>query len=147
MGLWVLHLISAGSVLAMERIEWECEVCNQPIEEGDGFLWVDIDEADRVATAKEHWRREHTSGEGTLCTVDDPLDAPAEARWHQTHHACRPKDEIRGYEVDVGRIRTPWLLLTWTSHLLGKLWVYENSNWLGLVKDVAHAHGADVSTS
>lgn len=124
-----------------DRIEWQCEVCKELIEDGTGYVWMRYSEACEVAALRKDWEGDHPNE----LTFDELLDAPGAAQCHQLHYKCRPNEDDEPYGVEVHRLRTPWSLLSWSSHLLSKIWVYESTDWLQVMARVAREHGGEVT--
>jgi hypothetical protein len=98
-----------------------CDVCVQPIDDGEGAVWVE-------PPSPERQRDTHSPN-----TPDDLLQ-PARNRvaWRITHDECaQPR---YGYRIEVERIRTWAAYLHWTGHLMGKDWITD-TDWDALVLD------------
>jgi hypothetical protein len=98
-----------------------CDVCLQPIDDGDGSVWVDQHAAHAVARQP-------------VATVDDgPFEAldltnlPEDVIWHTSHTACGEMPSW-AYAIPVERIRTWQAFLHWTVHLMDKKWL-ETTDW------------------
>lgn len=89
-----------------------CDVCLQQIDDGDGHVWADQDDANSA----------FYSTDGS----DDPLDflglttRPDVVAWRTTHTSCGMSD--CAYKIEVERIRTWQSFLYWSAHLTGKKW-------------------------
>lgn len=105
-----------------------CDVCVQPIADGEGHVWVDTDAADQAARAARQLDARGDAGE--LLSGTD-LFADTDAPWHTTHTTCL-QPLAWAYTIEVERIRTWPAYLHWTAHLMGKGWI-DGTNWQDLV--------------
>jgi hypothetical protein len=116
------------------QITWTCAECRQPIEDGTGYIHIDLAAVMAVETAAHEWTAKHETPEGAIfLTGADLFDYPTAAGW-TTHHAdCDPHPDSNDYWFDVARARTHAQLLDWTAHLMGKTWL-EHTNWANLIR-------------
>ncbi|MEU6540979.1 hypothetical protein [Streptomyces sp. NPDC047000] len=114
-----------------------CDVCLQPVEDGEGALAVDTAHADRLVRT---WRERV----GT-----DPLAVfprtPGHrcAAWTVRHHICGEPPRFC-YAIAVERIRTWTGLLHWGAHLADKHWLAA-TDWHDLVLQALEPRRAAVS--
>lgn len=98
-----------------------CDICLEPIADGDGSVWVDPDAADKAvrlsnATADSSQR------------LDEFLAANTEdVPWHTTHSTCQDIPTW-AYAIAVERIRGWPAYLHWCAHLMGKTWI-DGTDW------------------
>ncbi|MDQ3763039.1 MAG: hypothetical protein M3460_15740 [Actinomycetota bacterium] len=96
-----------------------CDVCLQPIADGEGYVWVDQGAAD-------------TAARSTLPAPDAPQSLADflesdDVTWHTTHTACHDMPSW-AYTISVERIRTWPAYLHWCAHLMGKPWL-KTTDW------------------
>lgn len=116
------------------QIVWLCNVCGDPIENGQGYLEVDLRAVFRV----EAWWREHRQNnpQGKPVDIDALLSGPEPVRWLAHHADCDSDPDYSGYWFDIHRARTHAQLLNWTAHLMEKSWL-EYTNWSDLIRRLA----------
>jgi hypothetical protein len=113
-----------------------CDVCLQPIADGEGHVWADSREADEVL-------RNTPTPEGSQDLHEFLEGSPDDAPWHTTHAACQ--DSPAGaYSIAVERIRTWPAYLHWCAHLMGKAWI-EGTDWQEFVLRSLEPHLAATS--
>ncbi len=100
-------------------LEAICDVCLQPIDDGEGHVWADSGEADEVV-------RNTPSREGVQ-DLHEFLAGPEDAPWHTTHSGCLDVP-VGAYSIAVERIRTWAAYLHWCVHLMDKAWL-EGTDW------------------
>ncbi|MET9083245.1 hypothetical protein ABZX77_15350 [Streptomyces sp. NPDC004237] len=118
-------------------LEAVCDVCLQPVRDGEGALAVDTARAERLVHA---WRKRvgadplavfpHTSGHHC-------------AAWTVRHHTCGRQPRFC-YAISVERIRTWTGLLHWSAHLADKHWLVA-TDWNALVLRALEPRRAAVS--
>ncbi|MFE1928460.1 hypothetical protein ACFW91_38665 [Streptomyces asoensis] len=107
-----------------------CDGCRKPIDDEDGYLWIDNQAVNRAQIAAQEWEASHPDG-----LISDFADYPEEVRW-QTHHAtCAPG--TGGYDIPAEKIRSWEQLLDWTAHLMEKTWL-GHSDWDDVLRGVHH---------
>ncbi|NEB37238.1 hypothetical protein [Streptomyces sp. SID14515] len=89
-----------------------CDICMQLIEDGDGHVWADQDDAN---TAFYNTDDGHNPLEFLGLTTRVDIVA-----WRTTHTACALSDYA--YKIEVERIRTWPAFLHWSAHLAAKKW-------------------------
>lgn len=120
-------------------IEWNCSVCGKAVDDGAGYLTIDIDEVNKVEDARREWDAAHPRD----FSVDELLaEYPRDAGWLVFHGDCDPEPDRQSYWFDVGRIRSPWDVVAWTAHLMEKSWLPATS-WDSLIGKLAKDHGSD----
>lgn len=121
-----------------KHLTWQCEVCDQTIACGAGYIACHTSEAlDRLSRWKEFSEdhRDRKTGWTAYCLADAPM-IPS-ARWHVLHRICDPQPESwDDYWIAVERAQTVEQLLSWTIHLAEKSW-YSHTNWDDLIRKVA----------
>ena len=85
---------------------WDCTACGFPIADGTGIVAAPYTEINDPPMFGIGWQARHVA-----CTAD--------------------LDDY--YGVPVEEIRDPAGVLTWTAHLLGKVWI-ANSNWDDVIR-------------
>lgn len=118
-------------------ITWTCSICDAAVEDGEGYVSISILEADHAFEAMSDWEAKHQRS----MTYEEIASAPPHARWLVFHSSCDPAPEEESYPIDVERVRTPWDLLAWTHHLMGKPWI-AGTDWISLIGQIARDHGA-----
>lgn len=111
-------------------LTWRCDGCSQPIDDGDGWLTVDV----RAAIARERRadRIEHHGGGlqaidiGALMRIGDAIP------WRAVHPDCDPDHGQAGYCIPVARVRDVVELLDWYGHLGVKPWA-QHTDWHSFV--------------
>lgn len=133
---------------------WRCDVCGEPIADGDGYICGDRRDAIRRGAEKRREAARRAAAEASASSAVERLEAarvdlvamiereearrlliPASAirtfglaSWCAYHDACDPAPERYGYCIEVERCRTLAALLDWNVHLSGKEWV-RHTNW------------------
>jgi hypothetical protein len=106
---------------------WDCDICQLPVQDGDGFLTVDRVAVHRIEVAR-------MDVNGPRATNHPPWDTDAdrfwmtEAPWQVFHGGCDPTVNYLSYWFDVAIIRTTAELLDWRRHLQRKRW-FDVTNW------------------
>lgn len=103
------------------ELEFRCDVCGGPIDDGDGCLEIRFGEIHAYQEAKAEWERVH--GTGTVHKIGDLLTFPEVVPWRLYHDRCNPAPDAGGYDVDVRLVRTWRALLFETSRLMAKHWL------------------------
>ncbi len=93
-----------------------CDICLQPIADGEGHVWVDQDAADTAA-------RNTLPDTDTIQSLNDLLNSGEDVSWHTTHTACHDMPSW-AYAIDVERICTWPGYLHWCAHLMDKEWLH-----------------------
>lgn len=112
------------------RIEWRCDLCGEPLNDGFGRVFINEDAVREVHRAWRDFEREHTHPEArvVISTMAERMALPEAARWEFRHHACDPAPDRHDYWFDVADVRTEAALLTKTAHLMEKDWLTA-TNW------------------
>ena len=116
------------------EITWVCDACAEEVG-SDGHLLV-------RTTDQRRWQREHQAYLGR--TTDTPAlpgsgpgAYPFPCSWQVLHPACdRDPDDVR-YSIGTGEIASLREVVRWTSHLMKKPWVGEETDWLRLLERLA----------
>jgi hypothetical protein len=96
------------------ELEFICELCGRPVDDGQGCLYVPFAEIRRHHEEQQNWWERQ--GDTWYRVV------PAYALWRVTHTACRSV-HADIFEIAVEQVRTWRDLAQWTSHLLAKEWL------------------------
>jgi hypothetical protein len=90
----------------MDNLVWYCQTCGNAVEDGTGSIRAPYSE----------------------------ITALGAVRWRITHRACADPEaeDYDGYDIAIGRLRTPADLLHWDEHLSAKRWV-PRSDWATIV--------------
>lgn len=94
---------------AQNRVQWNCQECAFPIEDGYGAV-----------TAL--YRFIHPG-------------RTQEIPWHAWHYTCQPED---GYAIDVEQLRSATDAIRWTAHLFHKPWFYQ-TDWYHILREITTA--------
>ncbi|MDJ0340444.1 hypothetical protein QMK19_00015 [Streptomyces sp. H10-C2] len=89
-----------------------CDICMQPVGDGDGHVWADQEDAN---TAFYNADDGHSPLDFLGLTTRADLVA-----WRTTHTICGLSDYA--YKIEVERIRTWSAFLHWSAHLADKKW-------------------------
>lgn len=116
-----------------KRLVWVCEVCRQPVDDGEGYIHVvyhDINTRQRAKLAYDEAQR--VKGSWAPYDLGALRDLPEEAHWAVHHIKCDPDISSGDYVINVERARSHAALLHWTAHLMGKAWI-EYTDWDDLI--------------
>jgi hypothetical protein len=107
-------------------IQWVCEVCGDPIANGEGYLSIDYADIERV----EEFERRRRPREPRVVTLGEFVEGfPGLAHWRVVHEACDARPDWNlDYCIYVERMRTQGGALSWAAHLLGKNWI-QSTDW------------------
>lgn len=120
----------------VQLLAWTCEMCGEPIADGEGYVELPSSETQRYANEKREWEERHGgSPHGRLLDMGALFDLPDEPHWWAVHRACDPEPSGGGYWFDIERIRTYADVLGWTAHLMGKCW-FADTDWDQLLRRV-----------
>lgn len=122
------------------ELDFICDVCGRPVEDGDGALYVRHVDIVRARSDRAEW--EKTRGDGPIDIVS-LLTLGAPAPWLIHHDACAPAD-ANGYDISVEQVRTWRALLRWTAHLMGKTWL-PVTNWATVIGDAAEGRSSRIA--
>lgn len=107
-----------------------CTACHKPVADGTGYIEVRLDPVHDAEVAVKEWRAAHP---GPTFTGGELLDYPASVPWLIWHAACDPDPDCLSYHIEVERIRTPRMALSWTAHLMEKSWL-SVTNWDDVIR-------------
>ena len=117
------------------ELEFICDVCGRPVEDGCGSLYVRFSDLQEKRRAKAEWQDAREPGQafdiGTL------LQMPGPAPWSIHHVSCQPADDADGYHISVETVRTWRDLVRWTAHLMEKNWL-PDTNWQSVLGNAAN---------
>ncbi|NJP24425.1 hypothetical protein FLW53_09440 [Microbispora sp. SCL1-1] len=120
-----------------EKLEVICDACRRPIEDGDGFLYVEL------AKVRDLWSAQ-PDPDAQVLSIESLMGRPVRPTWQARHTACAPDDGGASYDVPVAQVRTwPGLAAT-TARLMGKSWL-QHTDWDALLEGAASAGGSRVS--
>jgi predicted GIY-YIG superfamily endonuclease len=114
----IVHSTLVVAPQPIAALEWHCEVCDLPIADDRGHIWIDLTDIYRA----EEQDRETESRDTLRCYKISEL--PDVVHWHAHHNACDPEPNSNSYDIAIERIRTITDLLAWTAHLI------ESKRWL-----------------
>jgi hypothetical protein len=98
----------------MRRLEWPCDVCGKPIDDGSGYLCLNLDELDAARRSEM-----------------------ASATWRVMHRSCDPQPDADAYLFRIENVRTVAALLDRTAHLVEwKDWLAD-TDWSALLRRLA----------
>lgn len=125
-----------------KQIEYRCGVCREPVDDGEGSIWVSMAEVHRSKEEAEREiveRRTTPTAEYVASRLVSVADLPEDtrARWRVTHNACSEGDGTGEYWFDVGRARTWHELVDWSAHLLEKDWLV-HTRWDGFLQGLLY---------
>lgn len=106
---------------------WICEHCTQPVDDGTGYLHINLTEVHQAEVAEAKL--------GEYVDIDQLLEIRT-PRWQTHHQACDPDLDAPDYFIDVNRLRTHADLLARTAHLSGKRWI-DITDWYDLIARLA----------
>jgi hypothetical protein len=114
----------------MSAITWICDVCDDPIDDGDGYIGVDATAATCAYLAVLDLEcRQRSAGGIQFVSMSDLAALPKPERWFVVHQTCDPHPHRESdYHFDVARCRTVPELLGWNAHLSGKNW-HARTDW------------------
>lgn len=114
-------------------LTWLCEHCSEPISDGAGYIFVDMQEVAEAEASLMDWG-ERTRRREEPMPLTEFLGVPTPARWRVLHGSCNPLPDGPYYCIDIERARTPEQLLWWTSHLMSKTWIWATT-WRGVIRE------------
>lgn len=131
---------AAAPAPTLPTLVWICETCHKPVDNGTGYLHVDLKETGIRERAYAEWERRHTDEDGNTTIQGSAwtelFDLPERAPWQAHHAACDPDPEAGDYWFSIERARTHADLLRWTAHLMEKTWL-EATDWQELIDRMA----------
>jgi hypothetical protein len=111
------------------ELDFICDLCGLPVEDGAGALYVA--HAD-VAAARTSMAPSDADGRLDVIAF---LGQPVPALWHIHHDVCRAPD-ADGYDIAVELVRRWRDLAHWTAQLMEKSWL-PATNWRVVLGDAA----------
>jgi hypothetical protein len=119
---------------------WPCDVCGRPVEDGEGYLCVDLAAVREYERAAFDWeKRERAKCPGALFVY--PLEAlrdyPEPVPWQTLHRECDPAPESDDYHFDVSRFRTAEAVIRMAAHVGSKHAWITATNWNDLLGSAA----------
>lgn len=127
------------------RLDAYCAVCKQPVQDGDGYLWIDMAAVNRADQQQAAWAEKWLkpcSGNplGAILPLSAFAGQPEDVPWRMHHRGCDPDLDAMAYHIEVERIRTYPQILDWTAHLMEKEWL-RFTNWDSLIRAAAQGTG------
>lgn len=129
------------SIENTDRLVWVCDVCQRPIADGKGAVFVRTSDRLAYREGQDAISRERVAfyaanpGRVYVENMTAWMEAADPAPWRSLHHKCDRTPGDCAYWFDVSRIRTLAAVLSWTRHLMGKAWLEETA-WDDLIGDV-----------
>ena len=130
-----------ASVMGAELV-WPCSACGTPIADGEGYLTVNVTDADERGGAALALRADlgltntpDADSPPQVVTLGDLLTIPDEVPWWALHDTCGPDAEDLQYWLAIERVRTPLAMIKWTAHLYGKRW-FDDTTWMDILERV-----------
>jgi hypothetical protein len=119
-----------------------CDACGEPIEDGNGRLWVNWAAVNEHRRAARAWTKDHEEEPGGAISFDVTavIDYPSPVKWAAHHNGCDPEPDAASYAIDTKRLSTWADLAHWTSHLMGKAWL-SATDWGKILEGVAEGNG------
>lgn len=120
-----------------------CGVCQGPIADHKGWLWVDRAAVNAHARAARQWTKEHEEEPGGAVSfgIAEILNYPERVAWKAHHGKCDTDPDAGAYTIDSERISTWADLAHWTAHLMGKSWL-SSTDWEKILEGVADGAGS-----
>lgn len=125
------------------NLVWVCDLCELPIADGKGAVFVRFSERKAYRDGQANLKRKgkvlgaKIGRRRVIISAIDLMDAADAAPWRAMHHKCDTTPGDCAYWFDVARIRTLEAVLDWTRHLMGKAWLDETA-WDDLIGRVLH---------
>jgi hypothetical protein len=122
-----------------DLLVWTCDVCEKPIDDGDGYLGVDhaaVSEHESAVWAWEKRVREKSTGPLFIYCAGELRDYPKPAAWRALHRRCDPEPDAPAYFFGIERIRRAAHVIWWAAHLLEKNWI-TSTNWNDVLRACA----------
>lgn len=113
------------------KLVWRCDLCDMPIEDGDGYATVSYAELRAHDRDEAAWERRHDGK--VVFTLAEFLEGPDPVYWQVLHRECDPSPDSSGYWIAVERMRSSEQLLDWCAHLLDKSWI-QQTTWPELIR-------------
>lgn len=123
------------------ELDFICDTCGRPVEDGEGALYVLHGEIVERRSAMADW--ESMRPPNGLTDLPTLLMMPAPAPWRIQHDACGAV-AVDGYDIGVEKVRTWRALLGWTAQLMGKTWL-PSTNWASVIGDAAEGRTARIA--
>jgi hypothetical protein len=129
------------------RVTWTCEVCGQPIADGEGYVAMSYAELHEYKPALKAWEEriaEAYPGPWRAYPFSELHDHPSPVRWHVLHGRCDPRPEGDDYWIGTERIRTAADVISWSAHLLEKNWI-QDTTWSDVLREVEGQLGGSLA--
>jgi hypothetical protein len=123
------------------ELDFICDTCGRPVENGDGALYVRLAAIREFPKAHAEWKA--TRPKDGLVDLPSLLMMPSPIPWHIHHNACAPADEDV-YDICVEQVRTWRQLVSWTAHLMSKNWL-ASTTWGALIGEAAEGRSGRIA--
>jgi hypothetical protein len=124
-----------------------CDACKLPVDDEEGYVWIDYGEINRYETAFRAWEEE-TGTElvpgRKVRSFMDVYNGPKRVRWQAHHKACDPDVGAGSYTIEAERLRTWADLAEWTAQLMRLRWL-SGTDWSDVLRSAAHSTGLRVT--
>jgi hypothetical protein len=110
--------------MSASRLLWHCDICRETVEDGNGWVTIDLTDVRRAERAQASWDDTHP-GSMFGSDISDISDLPDDVPWHVYHESCDPNvaEEHLVYSLDINRIRSAAQVVFWQLHLSEKPWI------------------------
>lgn len=113
------------------EVLWVCVACKGLVADGEGYLHINYREIASVEQQQAEWDR---ANPGPSFTGTALMSMPEPACWVVHHTRCDPDIDSMDYVIEVERARTAAQLLSWTVHLMDKVWL-SSTDWKRVVEE------------
>ena len=118
------------------EIDYICDTCGRPVDDGEGALYVLHADIVNARTARAEWEKTTRGGPIDVVSL---LTMGDSAPWRIKHDTCGALI-ADGYDISVEKVRTWRQLLSWTAQLMGKTWL-PATDWAVVIEDAAEGRG------
>jgi hypothetical protein len=125
---------------SINTITWNCDICDGPIADEDGYLCVSYGQINKYRDDVRIWEEKHPDGLYSLASL---VGYPPAVPWSVLHRRCDPQLEGTDYWISVERINTPGDVIAWTAHLMQKRWL-SWTTWTEILSSVASNLGGSL---
>lgn len=110
---------------AVAEIVWRCDVCDHPIDDGDGYITVSYPDIFRYQRDVDAWKAAHPQ---KLIRLSEYDTYPEPAKWHVLHRDCDGDIDRYDYWWAIERFRTHQDVIARTAHISTKKWL-QHTDW------------------
>lgn len=118
-----------------DRVTWRCDLCDQPVADNDGYIYLPTDPCE-VEKAWREFNARTTGADGVRVITGDTWKdyfAMPLANWGVLHRGCDPEPDAEPYYwFGVEAANTRQKLLDWAAHLFPNSWL-RSTNWDALL--------------